>query len=124
MTDQNLNINKCTHVQLGGTAFYDEKKYFMFAPDEPMPGTVARFRGLGMAQQMSDGTFDFVRCARKKTQSQLIKKLAHGRISKTKDGAIQLTLKVFVSEGLNINQTILDEAKTASTALVEHQLKQ
>ena len=35
-------------------------------------------------------------------QLELIKKLAHGRVSKTKDGAIQLTLKVFFHEGLNI----------------------
>ena len=26
------------HVQLGGQAYYDERKYFMFTPAEPAPG--------------------------------------------------------------------------------------
>ena len=34
---------------------------------------------------MTDGTFDFVAKPKVKPQSQLIKKLAHGRVSKTKD---------------------------------------
>lgn len=107
------NISQCDHVQLGGQAFYDEKKYFMFCPDDPVPGQVQKFRGLGMAQQMADGTFDFVRKPQLKPKSTLIKKLAHGRLSATIDGAIQLTLKVYKTEGLNIKETIIKEAKEA-----------
>lgn len=124
MSKKTENFNGCDHVQIGGTAFYDEKKYFMFSPDVPIPGSVARFKGLGMAQQMTDGTFDFVRRPKPRTQSQLIKKLAHGRVSRTKDGGIQLTLKVYGTEMLNIGQTILEEAMMASKAIVEQQLKQ
>lgn len=101
------------HVQLGGQAFYDEKKFFMFTPDDPVVGQVQKFRGLGMAQQMADGTFDFVRKPQLKPKSTLIKKLAHGRLSATIDGAIQLTLKVYKTEGLNIKETIIKEAKEA-----------
>ena len=100
-------------VQLGGQAFYDEKKFFMFTPDDPVVGQVQKFRGLGMAQQMADGTFDFVRKPQLKPKSTLIKKLAHGRLSATIDGAIQLTLKVYKTEGLNIKETIIKEAKEA-----------
>ena len=101
------------HVQLGGQAYYDEKKFFMFTPDDPVVGQVQKFRGLGMAQQMADGTFDFVRKPQLKPKSTLIKKLAHGRLSATIDGAIQLTLKVYKTEGLNIKETIIKEAKEA-----------
>ena len=101
------------HVQLGGQAYYDEKKFFMFTPDDPVVGQVQKFRGLGMAQQMADGTFDFVRRPKPKPKSTLIRKLAHGRLSDTFDGAVQLTLKVFRTEGLNIRETIIKEAREA-----------
>ena len=99
MAEQINNNESCDHVQLGGQAFFDERKYFLFSPDpstssgQVQAGLVQKFRGLGMAQQMPDGTFDFVRKPQLKAKSKLIKKLAHGRASETKDGAIQVTLK-------------------------------
>ena len=99
--------NGSQHVQLGGMAFYDESKCFLFAPNEHGGGEkVLGFRSQGVAQQLSDGTFDFVVKPRIRSQSELIRKLAHGRLSKTKDGAIQLTLKVFCDEGINIGSTL------------------
>ena len=116
--------NGSQHVQLGGMAFYDESKCFLFAPNEHGGGEkVQGFRSQGVAQQLSDGTFDFVIKPRIRSQSQLIRKLAHGRLSKTKDGAIQLTLKVFCDEGINIGSTLVKEAEEAADALVEYQLK-
>ena len=111
--ENQTNISNCDHVQLGGQAYYDEKKFFMFTPDDPIVGQVQKFRGLGMAQQMADGTFDFVRKPQLKPKSTLIRKLAHGRLSDTFDGAVQLTLKVFRTEGLNIRETIIKEAREA-----------
>ena len=125
-TIQNMkkNVNKQQHVQLGGMAFYDESKCFLFAPNEHGAGEkVQGFRSQGVAQQLSDGTFDFVSKPRVRSQSELIRKLAHGRLSKTKDGAIQLTLKVFCDEGINIGSTLVKEAEEAADALVEYQLK-
>lgn len=116
--------NGSQHVQLGGMAFYDESKCFLFAPNEHGGGEkVLGFRSQGVAQQLSDGTFDFVVKPRVRSQSVLIRKLAHGRLSKTKDGAIQLTLKVFCDEGINIGSTLVKEAEEAADALVEYQLK-
>ncbi len=125
-TIQNMkkNVNKQQHVQLGGMAFYDESKCFLFAPNEHVAGEkVQGFRSQGVAQQLSDGTFDFVSKPRVRSQSELIRKLAHGRLSKTKDGAIQLTLKVFCDEGINIGKALVKEAAEAADALIEHQLK-
>ena len=104
---ENGQMMKCNIVvQLGGMAYYDAKQYFLFSPQESGVNKVPRFRSMGVAQQMPDGTFDFVVQHRLRTQSELIKKLAHGRVSKTKDGAVQLTLKVFFHEGINIAQTL------------------
>ena len=71
-------------------------------------------------QQMSDGTFEFV--PRTKSRSVLIRKLAHGRISKTQDDAVQLTLKFFRTENVVIAQAIMDEAQAAIDALLNEQL--
>lgn len=120
----NNQFNACEHVQLGGMAFYDESKYFLFSPDEPVPFSVQRMRRMhGVAQQMTDGTFDFVAQPRVKAQSQLIRKLAHGRVSKTKDGSIQLTLKVMPDENINIAEAIFVESAEAVDAIVNFQLK-
>ena len=120
----NNQLNSCQHVQLGGIAFYDESKYFLFSPDEPVPDVVQRMRRMhGVAQQMTDGTFDFVAQPRVKSQSKLIRKLAHGRVSKTKDGAIQLTLKITANENINIAQAIAVESAEATDAIVEYQLR-
>ena len=116
-TTNNL-FNQCSHVQLGGMAFYDDSRCFMFSPDEPVPDVVQRMRRMhGVAQQMTDGTFDFVAQPRTKSQSTLIKKLAHGRVSLTKDNAIQLTLKVMRNENINIAETIAAEAADAADAI-------
>ena len=120
----NNQLNSCQHVQLGGMAFYDESKYFLFSPDDSVPDKVQRMRRMhGVAQQMTDGTFDFVAQPRQKSQSQLIRKLAHGRVSLTKDKAIQLTLKVTPSENINIAQAIAIESAEAADAIVDYQLK-
>ena len=115
----NNQLNSCQHVQLGGIAFYDESKYFLFSPDEPVPDVVQRMRRMhGVAQQMTDGTFDFVAQPRVKSQSKLIRKLAHGRVSKTKDGAIQLTLKIFADEQINVAEAIMKESEEAARAFI------
>ena len=115
----NNQLNSCQHVQLGGIAFYDESKYFLFSPDEPVPDVVQRMRRMhGVAQQMTDGTFDFVAQPRQKSQSKLIRKLAHGRVSKTKDGAIQLTLKIFADEQINVAEAIMKESEEAARAFI------
>lgn len=120
----NNQFNGCQHVQLGGMAFYDDSRCFMFSPDEPVPDVVQRMRRMhGVAQQMTDGTFDFVAQPRVKAQSTLIKKLAHGRVSLTKDNAIQLTLKVMPDENVNIGQAIAVESAEAVDAIVGFQLK-
>ena len=124
VNNQQVNNNGCQHVQLGGVAFYDEGKWFMFSPEnEGVRNKVEGFRSPGIAQQLTDGTFDFMAKPRIRSQAELIRKLAHGRVSKTKDGAIQLTLKVFCDEVINIGSTLVKEAEEAADAVVDYLLK-
>lgn len=116
-------VNGSQHIQLGGTATYNNSNTFFFAPDNNVRGRVDSFRRRGIAQQLTDGTFDFVALPKPKSMSTLIRKLPHGRVSRTADGAIQLTLKVFCYEGVNIAEALASEAADASNAVVEYQLK-
>lgn len=65
----------------------------------------------GKMQMFRNGSMDYVACKpRHRANSTLLRKAAHGRLSATKDGAIQLTLKVFRREGLDVNKTMRREA--------------
>ena len=49
MNGQQVNNNGSQHVQLGGMAFYDESKCFLFAPNEHGGGEkVQGFRSQGV----------------------------------------------------------------------------
>ena len=109
------------HIQLAGQGFYDDGKYFRFEPEDRDFGVVKPFKGNGSIQLLSDGTLDVVRTIRKKSLSTLIKKLPHGRLSKTFDGAIQLTIKVFLNEKVKINNILLAETAQASSAYADYE---
>ena len=109
------------HIQLAGQGIYDDGKYFRFEPEDRDFGVVKPFKGNGSIQLLSDGTLDVVRTIRKKSLSTLIKKLPHGRLSKTMDGAIQLTIKVFLNEKVKINNILLAETAQASSAYADYE---
>ena len=109
------------HFQLAGQGIYDDGKYFRFEPEDCDFGMVKPFKGNGSIQLLSDGTLDVVRTIRKKSLSTLIKKLPHGRLSKTIDGAIQLTIKVFLNEKAKINNILLAETVQASSAYADYE---
>ena len=109
------------HIQLAGQGFYDDGKYFRFEPEDSDFGMVKPFKGNGSIQLLSDGTLDVVRTFRKRSLSTLIKKLPHGRLSKTFDGAIQLTIKVFLNEKTKINNILLAETAQASSAYADYE---
>ena len=104
------------HIQLTGQGIFDDGKYFRFEPEDSDFGVVKPFKGNGSIQILSDGTLDVVRTIRKRSLSTLIKKLPHGRLSKTMDGAIQLTIKVFLNEKVRISNVLLAETAQALSA--------
>ena len=109
------------HFQLAGQGIFDDGKYFRFEPEDSGFGVVMPFKGNGSIQLLSDGTLDVVRTIRRKPLSTLIKKLPHGRLSKTMDGAIQLTIKVFLNEKTKINNILLAETAQASSAYADYE---
>lgn len=110
----NFNLNDCQNVQLEGVAHVSVDKLVMFCPDNPVPGVVSPFVSNGKGQLMRDGTFDFSPLPpQRRRRGTLLKKVAHGRLSATKDGAYLLTLKVFKHEALDAAKVMAKEAKEA-----------
>ena len=86
-------------------------EFFEFHPDEQGVEVTNPCQANGKAQLMRDGTFYFMAGKpRTRANSTLLRKAAHGRISATRDGAYQLTLKIFKREGLNVKETLAREA--------------
>ena len=113
-TMKKADVDDGQSVQLGGVAYVTDQKFVMFCPDDPVPGVVEPFVMTGKGQLMRDGTFDFSpQPPSKRRRGILLKKVAHGRLSATKDGAFLLTLKVFKHEGLDVENVMEKEAKEA-----------
>ncbi len=112
-----------SHIQKDGMASYDNNRIFTFMPDDVEARDIFPYRSPGTAQLMSNGTFIFVRKPRLRSQSKLIKKLPHGRVSETKDGAVQLTIKIYEDEDVDIVDTIGKEASEAKKAVKEWLIK-
>lgn len=94
---------------------------FSFCPNNQMFGCATKYKKRGTGLQMSDGTFTFVEFRKKQARSRLIKKLAHGRLSRTIDNAIQLTLKIYDTENVDFGNAIVEEALSAADAVRDYQ---
>ena len=107
-------------IQLSGVAAISDDM-FSFCPNNQMFGCATKYKKRGTGLQMSDGTFTFVEFRKKQARSRLIKKLAHGRLSRTIDNAIQLTLKIYDSENVDFGNAIVEEALSAADAVIDYQ---
>ena len=105
-----MGVQTNCQTSFDGLAYFDEGGRFLFAPEETVPGRTARFRARGVAQQMSDGTFDFVPERQMRAQTRLLKKLAHGRLSEMKNGSVRLTLTVTPEEMRDMKEIIIKES--------------
>lgn len=105
MKNRNINIE--------GNALICEN-CFAFAPAGVQGQVTNPYTQTGVARLSANGAFDFEVKPRKRAQSTLIKKVAHGRLSATQDGAIQLTLKVFKTEGIDILKAMQREVWDAT----------
>lgn len=111
------------HTQLSGTGVFDNKMYFSFCPDSQINGIVDAYRKRGHGQQLPNGTFSFVADEPShRSQATMIKKLLHGKLSLTKNGLYQLTLRFSPAEKNIINVAMLNEAAEAVDALRNYEL--
>ena len=111
------------HTQLSGTGVFDNNKYFTFNPDAQVNGVVQGFRKRGHGQQLPNGTFSFVADEpNHRSQATTIKKLLHGKVSITKQGYYQLTLRFDPREKVNYSVALLNEAGEATEALKNYEI--
>jgi len=94
-------------------------KFFEFHPDNQGVEVTTTCQVNGKAQLMRDGTLFFTAGKpRVRTNSLLIRKARHGRLSGTRDNAWQLTLKVFATEGIDWQKAFVEEPIEVMTDLM------
>ena len=109
--------------QITGMAMYDThdgKHIVRLEPAVPITGMMEPFSGTGRVMVMSDGSMEAIVTHRKRSESTLLQKLPHGRLSLTKQGNVQLTL-VFDKEELGIPCQLSQEASSAARAIMNYE---
>jgi len=103
-------------IKLSGTGVVTSEgengcvKFFEFLPCERAVQVVQPTQTTGKAQLMRDGTIYFKASPKRiRNNSLLICKVAHGRLSGTRDHAVQLTLKAFAVEHIDWQRTFVEE---------------
>lgn len=92
-----------------------------FEPENSVENTIKAFQATGLMVAYTNGAFEWIRRPRRRSQSRLIKKMNHGRLSETNDGAVLLTVKIRYDEMVNIAATLKRETREAISAYMEFQ---
>ena len=104
--EKTILISGCAVV----TSDANSRMMFEFLPDDPKGQQLEGCRMGGNAQLMRSGTFYFIPFKKRvRNNALLMRKAAHGRLSGTRDGAIQLTLKSFATENIDWQRAFLVE---------------
>ena len=88
-----------------------------FCPKQNMRGTVKPIRRRAIVTLQSDGNFEVIAKPSVKTKTTLIQDLPHGRLSRSVDGSVLLTLRFSYNES-RIDEKIRKEGAVAAAALV------
>lgn len=89
-------------------------------PDEPCPGLVEPFRGLGWGQLLSSGTFEFTRQDRIRSQAETLLRLPHCTVSKCKDKTHRVTFIVRDGELQNFCRYLMEEIPQVLSFMYEY----
>ena len=112
-------MNKPFKFISGEGCFSEEQVLFSFYPNFPEQGMFPRYRKQGTAIQTSDGTFEFIERNNAGSRAKIIKKLTHGRLTKTTHGEYLLTIRIDEFEPLPTG-IICDNALAAIDALHQY----
>ena len=95
-------------------------KFIQFVPDDEFtPVLEQSSKTSGQLQLLRNAAFDYVaNKPRVRSNSLLIRKARHGRLSGTRDHAFQLTLKVFADEGIDWQKAFVEEPIEVMTDLM------
>ena len=95
-------------------------KFIQFVPDDEFTPVLEQgSKTSGQLQLLRNAAFDYVaNKPRVRSNSLLIRKAKHGRLSGTRDHAFQLTLKVFADEGIDWQRAFVEEPIEVITDLM------
>ena len=95
-------------------------KFIQFVPDDEFTPVLEQgSKTSGQLQLQRNAAFDYVaNNPRVRSNSLLIRKVKHGRLSGTRDHAFQLTLKVFAAEGIDWQRAFVEEPIEVMTDLM------
>ena len=95
-------------------------KFIQFVPDDEFTPVLEQgSKTSGQLQLLRNAAFDYVASKpRVRSNSLLIRKVKHGRLSGTRDHAFQLTLKVFAAEGIDWQRAFVEEPIEVITDLM------
>ena len=95
-------------------------KFIQFLPDDEFTPVLEQgSKTSGQLQLLRNAAFDYVaNKPRVRSNSLLIRKVKHGRLSGTRDHAFQLTLKVFAAEGIDWQRAFVEEPIEVMTDLM------
>ena len=95
-------------------------KFIQFVPDDEFTPVLEQgSKTSGQLQLLRNAAFDYVaNKPRVRSNSLLIHKVKHGRLSGTRDHAFQLTLKVFAAEGIDWQRAFVEEPIEVITDLM------
>ena len=95
-------------------------KFIQFVPDDEFTPVLEQgSKTSGQLQLQRNAAFDYVaNKPRVRSNSLLIRKVKHGRLSGTRDHAFQLTLKVFAAEGIDWQRAFIEEPIEVMTDLM------
>ena len=104
------------HTISGEATAAERPVFFSFHPDFPEQGRFNRYRKYGTAILTSDGTFEFLERSNAGSRAKIIKKLLHGRLTRTTRGEFLLTIRIKEFEDRPM-AIICDNAMAAMDAL-------
>ena len=95
-------------------------KFIQFVPDDEFTPVLEQgSKTSGQLQLQRNAAFDYVaNRPRVRSNSLLIRKVKHGRLSGTRDHAFQLTLKVLAAEGIDWQRAFVEEPIEVMTDLM------
>ena len=95
-------------------------KFIQFLPDDELTPVLEQpSKSSGQLQLLRNAAFDYVaNKPRVRSNSLLIRKARHGRLSGTRDHAFQLTLKIFAAEGIDWQRAFVEEPIEVMTDLM------
>ena len=86
------------------------QQHVMFLPDNPVPRPELKYRCNGKLQSFDDGTLEFTRTTRKRSQARELVKTDNGKLSLTLDNYYLVSIRIPADTLNKVSQIIRDEA--------------